>query len=205
VSGLINVKTRAFSDHSIICVECLFFWPDVNKELFARKVSSDRNFSSYQPIFRRLRTSTTRWKRGSLTSYPFLRYSCLLCGEQLAVRTANPLCTFQVFNNINLNSMFYKPANSRNLQFIRASLRAHFRGLNCGKRPDREAKSDAAHGLAPLQHLTVGSDPARFKVVSPCFPARSSGCTWIIPHWRRPNAYLYICGNLVLRDGKGSS
>ena len=33
------------------------------------------------------------------------------------------------------------------------------------------------HGLVPLQRLTVGSNPARFKGVSPYFPARSSGYT----------------------------
>jgi hypothetical protein len=49
--------------------------------------------------------------------------------------------------------------------------------LNYGTWPDTEAKPDAAHGLAPLQRLTAGSNPARFKVVSPYFPARSSGYT----------------------------
>ena len=70
--------------------------------------------------------------------------------------------------------MLYKPANSRNMQFIQPSLVAQFRGLNYGIWLDTEAKPDAAHGLAPLQRLTAGSDPARFKVVSPYFPERSS-------------------------------
>ena len=68
--------------------------------------------------------------------------------------------------------MLYKLANSRNLQFIPPSLVVQFRGSNYGTWPDTEAKPDAAHGLGPLQRLTAGSNPARFKVVSPYFPAR---------------------------------
>jgi hypothetical protein len=97
------VKTSAFSGNSNICVECLFYLPLMSIRRYSlEKCHPDVIYRVSNQFPGGYVLLQEDGKRVSLASYPFLRYSCLLCGEQLAVRTANPLCTFQVLNIINL-------------------------------------------------------------------------------------------------------